>query len=157
MSVRVDENGRQLSLWSSREEALQMVALQLQGRWTARLHEAGRGWLLSDGKSHRYDQGGSLDDADITYRDECPVALVERELSRDGDHVTVKITFDNATGVRARVDSHLTRRGEREFAVTLFSPALRTSATIEEARDLAYSLLAVADEAEKLISETWPA
>lgn len=86
--------------------------------------EAGRGWLLSDGKSHRYDQGGSLDDAAITYRDECPVALVERELSRDGDDVTVKITFDNATGVRARVDSHLTRRGEHEFAVSLFSPAL---------------------------------
>ena len=85
------------------------------------------------------------------------MALFEREPSRDGDHVTVKITFDNATGVSARVDSHLTRRGDRKFAVSLLSPALSASATIEDARDLAYSLLSVADEAEKLQSETGPA
>lgn len=85
------------------------------------------------------------------------MALVERELSRDGDHVTVKITFDNATSVRARVDSHLSRRGDREFAVSLFSPALSASATIQDARDLAHSLLAVAGEAQKLKSETGPA
>lgn len=147
MSVRVDENGEQLSLWASREDALRRAALQLQGSWTARLHDAGRGWLLLDGQGQRYDQAGSLDDpAPITHRDECPVALVERELSRDGDNATVKITFDNASGVRARVDSHLARRGNREFSVSIVCPALTANATLDDARVLAYTLLAAADQ-----------
>ena len=154
MGLRVDDNRKHLSLWASREDALQMAALQLQGTWTARLHDAGQGWLLLDSMGHKYDQGGLIDDDAIKPRDDRPVALAERELSRDGEHVTVKISFDNASGVRARVERHLTRRGDRSFAVSLFSPSLSASATIEDARELAHSLLAAADEIEKLVSRS---
>jgi hypothetical protein len=79
---------------------------------------------------------------------------LKREAGRDGDHGTVHIAFDNATGVRARVDSHLTKQGGRVFSATVFCPELGASATADDARNLAYSLLAAADEAEKLSIST---
>jgi hypothetical protein len=151
MSILVGEDGKQLTLWESREDALRVIALQLLGCWTARLHDGGRGWLLVDAAGQRYDQNGSIDARTTAHKAVWPVPLLEREMSRDGDLGSVQISFDNATGVRARVDSHLMIRGGRKFEATVFCPALSTNASIGDARDLAFSLLVAAIEAEKLL------
>ena len=149
MSIRVDDNRRQLTLWDSREEALKMIAQQLLGRWTARLHDGCKGWLLVEAAGQRYDQTGAIDAATQVHKTAWPTPLLVRDMGRDDDDGTLHITFDNATGVRARVDSHLTKQGSRVFAATVSCPALSASATTSDARDLAYSLLAAADQAEK--------
>ena len=157
MSILVGEDGKQLTLWESREDALRVIALQLLGCWTARLHDGGRGWLLVDASGQRYDQNGPTDASPTVLPANWPVALVVHDIGLDSDHsANVKITFDNMSGVRAHVKSHLIKQGIRKMEATIFCPALGSNATIDDARELAFSLLSAATEAENLLLASRP-
>jgi hypothetical protein len=81
-----------------------------------------------------------------------PEALVQEIPSRDGDRKDYLVEFDNATRVRGTVRSRSTRRsGQAEVSAEVSCPSLGADKTPQQAREVAYSLLAAADECDRFL------
>ena len=157
MGIRVQENGKQLDIWSSRDEAMAVLAQQLTGTWSACLHATGKGWILVCDGARRFDMNGEICSSATGQMPSWSTPLRTYDRDREGcADSNVAISFDNSTVVRAQVKSPLSKNGVHSMQASISCPRLSSNATIEHARKLAFTLLRAADDAEKVLATMDP-